>query len=93
MDGGDGDDVGFFEPVLGDGRSLLLGIAGALLFAGGLALFLSATGDLLPHDVHHLGMTSDDLCEIASCRIVDFMVHDRAAFGGTLLGLGWCTSG
>ncbi len=33
-------------------------------------------------------MTADDLCRVGSCRIVDFMVHDRAAFGGTLLGLG-----
>ena len=32
-------------------------------------------------------MTADALCDIGSCRIVDFMVHDRAAFGGALLGL------
>ena len=82
------DDVGLFRPIIGDGRPLLLTVAGALLFAGGFALFLSATGDLLPQDVHYLGMTADDLCDVASCRIVDFMVHDRAAFGGTLFGLG-----
>ena len=51
-------------------------------------LFLAATGELLPQDVHYLGMTADDLCAVQSCKIVDFMVHDRAAFGGTLAGLG-----
>jgi hypothetical protein len=78
----------FFSPLIGDGRPLLLAMAGGLMFAGGLAIFLSATGDFLPHDVHFLGMTADDLCSIAECRIVDFMVHDRGAFGGTLFALG-----
>jgi hypothetical protein len=75
-------------PVLGDGRPPLLVVAGGLLFAGGFALFLAAAGEFLPHDIRYLGMSADDLCDVASCRIVDFMIHDRAAFGGTLLGLG-----
>ncbi len=74
--------------VVGDGRPLLLASAGALVFAGGFAIFLAATGQLLPHDTAYLGMGADELCRIASCRIVDFMVHDRAAFGGTLVGVG-----
>lgn len=88
---GEGDDdrgVGLFAPILGDGRPLLLVLAGGLLFAGGFALFLAATGEFLPHDIHYLGMSADDVCGIASCRVVDFMIHDRAAFGGTLVGLG-----
>ena len=83
-------------PVLGDGRPPLLVVAGGLLFAGGFALFLAAAGEFLPHDIRYLGMSADDLCDVASCRIVDFMIHDRAAFGGTLLGLGvvyvWLTA-
>lgn len=86
--GGDDPRSGFAGPLLGDGRPLLLAVAGSLVFAGGFTLFLAATGDLLPHDVHYLGMTADDLCGVQSCRIVDFMVHDRAAFGGTMVGLG-----
>lgn len=78
----------FFEPLVGDGRPLLLAMAGGLLFAGGFAVFLAATGEFLPHDIHYLGMSAEDLCDVASCRIVDFMVHDRAAFGGTLVALG-----
>lgn len=84
----DDERVGFFGPVLGDGRPLLLVTAGSLVFAGGFMAFLAATGEFLPHDIHYLGMSAGDLCRIASCRIVDFMMHDRAAFGGTLLGLG-----
>ncbi|HEV2068406.1 MAG TPA: hypothetical protein VGR26_01285 [Acidimicrobiales bacterium] len=85
---GAGAERSFFAPLIGDGRPLLLAMAGGLVFAGGFALFLAATGDLLPHDVHYLGMTADDLCGVAGCRIVDFMVHDRAAFGGTLSAIG-----
>jgi hypothetical protein len=88
MDVRDGDRVSLWAPVLGDGRPLLLVVAGSLLFSGAFALFLAATGEFLPHDIHYLGMSADDLCGFASCRIVDFMVHDRAAFGGTLFGLG-----
>ena len=65
----------------------LLSLTG-LLLAGGFALFLAASGEFLPHDIRYLGMSADDLCDVASCRIVDFMIHDRAAFGGTLVGLG-----
>lgn len=92
----DDDRRGYLTPVLGDGRPMLFAVAGGLLFAGGFALFLAATGAFLPHDLHYLGMSSDDLCDIASCRVVDFMIHDRAAFGGTLVGLGvlyvWLTA-
>ena len=72
---------------MGDGRPLLLATAAALFFSGGFAVFLAASRELLPQDVRYLGMTADELCRVRSCRILDFMVHDRAAFGGALLGL------
>ncbi|MGI8755685.1 MAG: hypothetical protein ACR2MB_07470 [Acidimicrobiales bacterium] len=59
-----------------------------MLFAGGLAMFLAATGDLLPQDVHYLGLTADQLRSVANGRVTDFMIHDRASFGGTLFVLG-----
>lgn len=77
---------GFFGPLIGDGRPLLLLVAGGLAFAGGFALFLAATREFLPQDIHYLGMSAADLCGVGSCRVVDFMVHDRAAWGGTMLG-------
>lgn len=88
MEDDKGDQAGFLPALVGDGRPLLLAFAGALVFAGGFMLFLAATGELLPQDIHYLGMSAGDLCDLASCRIVDFMVHDRAAFGGTMMGLG-----
>src|SRR5260370_13548344 len=76
------------EALIGDGRPLL-GLTGLLLILSGLfAFFLSATRHFLPHDVAHLGMTSEELCTINECRIVHFMIHDRVSFGGTLVGIG-----
>jgi len=74
--------------VVGDGVALLLLTAASLVFAGGFALFLAASGEFLPHDIQYLGMSAADLCSVAHCRVVDFMIHDRAAFGGALVGIG-----
>jgi MFS family permease len=51
-------------------------------------MFLAASGEFLPHDIRYLGMSATDLCTIADCRVVGFMVHDRAAFGGALVAVG-----
>ncbi|MBX7105289.1 MAG: hypothetical protein K1X57_14495 [Gemmataceae bacterium] len=56
--------------------------------SGGAALFLAATGHFLPHDERFLGMTAEQLCSYHGCRVVHFMIHDRAAFGGVLLAVG-----
>ncbi len=82
------DDRGFFETLLGDGRSLLKLTALALMGAGVFALFQASTGQFLPHDTDYLGMTSQQLCAIHGCRIVHFMIHDRVSFGGVLLAIG-----
>src|SRR5436190_8253582 len=79
---------GFLPCLIADGRPLLSLTVIALLLSGGFALFLSATGAFLPHDVDFLGMTPQHLFSIQQCRIVHFMFHDRAAFGGTLLAIG-----
>jgi hypothetical protein len=81
------DDAGLFELIAADGRPLLQCTALALLFSGGFALFLSIRREFLPHDVAFLGMTSDQLCAIGSCRVVAFMFHDRVAFGGVLIAI------
>ena len=33
-------------------------------------------------------MTANELCEVAGCRVVHFMFHDRVAFGGVLIAIG-----
>lgn len=81
-------DDGFFETLLGDGRSLLVLTALALMGAGGFALFQAATGHFLPHDTAYLGMTAQQLCSLRGCRVVHFMIHDRVSFGGVLLAIG-----
>jgi hypothetical protein len=68
-----------------------------LLFAGVFALFIAARGEFLPHDTAFLGITPKDLCAVHECRIVHFMIHDRVAYGGTLVAIGvvylWLATG
>jgi hypothetical protein len=75
------------EVVVADGRLLLQLTAFALLFSGCFALFVSLRREFLPHDIAFLGMTPDQLCAIAECRVVAFMFHDRVAFGGVLIAI------
>ncbi len=82
------EDAGLVRTVAAGGLGLLLVVAGSLFFAGGFAIFLAASGEFLPHDIRYLGMSAADLCSLADCRIVGFMVHDRAAFGGALCAIG-----
>ena len=81
-------DDSFVRALIDDGRPLLKLVALVLIGCGAFALFQSATGQFLPHDTAFLGMTAQQLCEIQGCRIVHFMMHDRASFGGVLIALG-----
>jgi len=76
---------GLFELLLDDGRPALLLTGFALLVSGAFAVFLSIRREFLPHDVAFLGMTAQQLCSLADCRVVRFMFHDRVAFGGSLM--------
>jgi hypothetical protein len=82
------DDRGFFRAIIGDGRPLLIFTGLSLVLSGAFALFLSATGHFLPHDIQFLGMTAEQLCALYQCRIVHFMFHDRVSFGGALIAVG-----
>lgn len=54
----------------------------------------TATSDT--QDLSFLRMTPDELCRVSGCRVVDFMIHDRVAFGGSLMAVGllylWLTA-
>ena len=76
------------EALLGDGRFLLSVTGMALLISGGFAIGQSISGQLLPHDVHALGMSTAELMEHTNANLVRFMFHDRVAFGGTLIAIG-----
>jgi len=82
------DQEGFFERLLGDGRSLIKLTALALIGAGAFALFQACTGQFLPHDTDYLGVTARQLCSLQGCRVVHFMMHDRVSFGGVLIAIG-----
>jgi hypothetical protein len=79
------DDRGLAAGLIGDGRAPIAVTALALLLSGAFALFLAARREFLPHDVAFLGMETAHLCELAGCRVVGFMLHDRVAFGGALI--------
>ncbi len=93
---GDEHDRGLLAALVDDGRPLLTLTALALLFSGGFAIFLAAVQQFLPHDLAFLGMTARELCALGDCRVVAFMVHDRATFGGVLIAIGvlylWLTA-
>ena len=83
----DDDRPGFFAALAGDGRPLLL-LASAFLAGCGLfGIMQASTGHLLPHDTAYLGMTGADLCAVADCRILHFMIHDRISFSGVLVAI------
>ena len=81
------DDRGLLDALLSDGRFLLSLTGFVLVLSGGFAIFQSLTGSFLPHDVHALGFDAQHLRAV-NARIVNFMFHDRVAFGGTLLAIG-----
>lgn len=87
MDGID-HNTGLMETALGDGRPPLFFVALGLVLSGGFAIFLALTGHFLPHDIAYLGLDAAELCTYYDCRIVDFMIHDRTAFGGALAAVG-----
>ena len=74
--------------LLGDGRRLLTLAGISLVLSGGFALFLAATRQLLPHDVAYLGVVASQVCGANDGRILHFMFHDRAAFGGAVVATG-----
>jgi hypothetical protein len=82
------DDRSLWDALLGDGRFLIATTGMALLASGIFAIAQSITGQLLPHDLHALGMDASALAHQASPNLVRFMFHDRVAFGGTLIAIG-----
>jgi len=76
--------------LVGDGRFLLALSGFALVFTGGFAILQAASGQFLPHDALALGMDAGALAKVGNRHLVHFMFHDRVAFGGTLLAVGFC---
>ena len=81
-------DRSLWSGLLADGRPALATVGVALAFAGGLAVYLGFTRQLLPHDLGYLGMSAAEIDQIADGRLMDFMVHDRVSWGGSLFAVG-----
>lgn len=82
------DERGLLQAVLGDGRFLIALTGVSLALSGGFAILQSASGQLLPHDAHAIGMDSEALIREGNDHLLGFMFHDRVAYGGTLLAVG-----
>lgn len=83
------DERSLVQALLGDGR-FLIGLTGiSLVLSGGFAVFQSISGQLLPHDSHAIGMDAAALMHAGNRHLLGFMFHDRVAYGGSLLALGF----
>lgn len=83
------DQRGLLDALVDDGRPLLALTGVALVFSGGFAILQSLSGHFLPHDAQALGMDAVALARVGNHHLVHFMFHDRVAFGGTLLAVGF----
>ena len=83
------DGCGLFEAGIGDGRFPVALTGFCLALTGGFALLQSASGHLLPHDSQAMGMDAVALMRAGNPRLLGFMFHDRVAYGGSLLSIGF----
>jgi hypothetical protein len=83
------DDRSLFEAAAGDGRFPVALTGFCLVLTGGFALLQSASGHLLPHDSYAIGMDAAGLMRAGNARLLGFMFHDRVAYGGSLLSIGF----
>lgn len=82
---GQPDDI--YSKIIGDGRGLLHIVGLALIFSGCFAIFVALTRFFLPHDLLHIGFDAEELA-LLNPKLVDFMFHNRAAWGGSLISVG-----
>ena len=75
--------------MLGDGRFLIALTGVSVALSGGFAVLQSVSGKLLPHDSLAIGMDSIALTHAGNRHLLGFMFHDRVAYGGSLLAIGF----
>src|SRR4051794_15127539 len=83
------DDRSVLEAALGSGRFPVALTGFCLALSGGFALMQSASGHLLPHDSQAIGMDAAALAAAGNPHLLGFMFHDRVAYGGSLLAIGF----
>lgn len=69
------------------GQLLMVGLGGGLFIAGAVISTVGLTSVFVPTDLTFLGAESDTL-RSADSQLLPFIAHDRAGFGGALMGAG-----
>ena len=80
--------IGIYKVFVKDGIAPFILLGTILIFVGIFLIVQAATGHLLPHDLEKLGMSMEELSFFKDGKIVNFMFHDRVAFGGSLIAVG-----
>jgi len=70
------------------GQLLMIGLGGGLFVAGAIVSTVGLTSVFVPTDLTFLGAESGEL-RSANSHLLPFIAHDRAGFGGALMGAGW----
>ena len=83
------DERSLLQALLADGRFLIELTGISLVLSGGFAVLQSISGQLLPHDSHAIGMDAITLMQAGNRHLLGFMFHDRIAYGGSLLAIGF----
>lgn len=83
------DEPGLLDAALGNSRFLIALVGISLALSGGFAVLQSISGQLLPQDSRAIGMDAAKLMESGNCHLLGFMFHDRVAYGGSLLAIGF----
>lgn len=69
------------------GQLLMIGVGGGLFVAGAVISTVGLTSVFVPTDLDFLG-TSSEALHAANQHLPSFIAHDRAGFGGALMGAG-----
>jgi hypothetical protein len=69
------------------GQLLMIGVGGGLFVAGAVISTVGLTAVFVPTDLAFLGTESRTL-QAADSQLLPFIAHDRAGFGGALMGAG-----
>jgi hypothetical protein len=69
------------------GQLVMIGVGGGLAVAGSVISFVGMTSVFVPTDLDFMGTHAQHL-QTADVHLLPFIAHDRAGFGGALIGAG-----
>jgi hypothetical protein len=69
------------------GQLVMIGVGGGLAVAGSVISFVGMTSVFVPTDLDFMG-THAEYLQMSDPHLLPFVAHDRAGFGGALIGAG-----